>query len=128
MFDVHRTSLFDPCQTMFGSQVPSPAAVAADDQEPADVVGVLQALSDPVRLEIVRQVAAQGEDGELSCGQLDLPVSKSTCSHHLKTLNCAGVTAEREEGTRKFLRLQRDELERSYPGLLDSVLRAVQSG
>jgi DNA-binding transcriptional ArsR family regulator len=91
-----------------------------------DVVTVLQALSDPVRLEIVRQVAAQGPEGELSCGQLEVPVGKSTCSHHLRTLNCAGVTAEREEGTRKFIRLQRDELDRSYPGLIDSVLRAVE--
>jgi hypothetical protein len=55
-----------------------------------------------------------------------VPVGKSTCSHHLRTLNCAGVTAEREEGTRKFIRLQRDELDRSYPGLIDSVLRAVE--
>jgi len=99
--------------------------MATPDIATPDVVEVLQALSDPVRLEIVRQVAAQGAEGELSCGQLDLPVSKSTCSHHLKTLACAGVTAEREEGTRKFIRLRRDELERSYPGLIDSVVRAV---
>ena len=110
---------------MFGSQLPSPTPLAAE-QPPADVVSVLQALSDPVRLEIVRQVAAQGEDGELSCGQLEVPVSKSTCSHHLKTLAGAGVTAEREQGTRKYIRLRRDELERSYPGLIDSVLRAVE--
>jgi DNA-binding transcriptional ArsR family regulator len=101
--------------------------MATADTATADVVEVLQALSDPVRLEIVRQVAAQGADGELSCGQLQVPVSKSTCSHHLKTLNCAGVTAEREEGTRKYIRLRRAELERSYPGLIDSVLRAVKS-
>jgi DNA-binding transcriptional ArsR family regulator len=96
-------------------------------QTDIDVVTVLQALSDPVRLEIVRQVAAQGPDGELSCGQLEVPVSKSTCSHHLKALNCAGVTAEREEGTRKYIRLRRAELDRSYPGLIDSVLRAVKT-
>jgi DNA-binding transcriptional ArsR family regulator len=90
-----------------------------------DVVTVLHALSDPIRLEIVRQVAAQGPDGELSCGQLELPVSKSTGSHHLKTLRCAGITDEREEGTRKYIRLRRAELDRSYPGLIDSVLRAV---
>jgi DNA-binding transcriptional ArsR family regulator len=98
----------------------------AAEETATEVVEVLQALSDPVRLEIVRQVAAAGEDGELSCGQLDLRVGKSTCSHHLKTLACAGVTAEREEGTRKFIRLQRDELERRYPGLIGSVLRAAQ--
>jgi DNA-binding transcriptional ArsR family regulator len=94
-------------------------------QTDIDVVTVLQALSDPVRLEIVRQVAAQGPEGELSCGQLEVPVSKSTCSHHLKALACAGVTAEREEGTRKYIRLRRAELDRSYPGLIESVLRAA---
>jgi DNA-binding transcriptional ArsR family regulator len=103
---------------------PSPTTPAGEDTA-AGVVGVLQALSDPVRLEIVRQLAATGEGGELSCGQLDLPVGKSTCSHHLKTLACAGVTAEREEGTRKYIRLEQDELERRYPGLIGSVLRAA---
>jgi hypothetical protein len=39
---------------------------------------VLHALADPVRLEIVRQLAACGAGpGELSCGQIALPVAKS---------------------------------------------------
>ena len=58
------------------------------------------------------------------CGQLTLPVVKSTASHHLKTLAQAGVTAEREEGTCKYVRLRRDELDRRFPGLLESILRA----
>jgi hypothetical protein len=33
-------------------------------------------------------------------------------------------SAEREEGTRKYLRLRRDELERRFPGLIGSVLKA----
>lgn len=93
----------------------------------SDVVTVLHSLSDPVRLDIVRQLAEQPDGGELSCGQLEVPVGKSTCSHHLKNLACAGVTAEREEGTRKYIRLQREELEQRYPGLIDSVLRALLS-
>jgi DNA-binding transcriptional ArsR family regulator len=109
---------------MFGTQPPVPLP-AADEPATVDVVTVLQALSDPVRLDIVRQVAAEGADGEISCGQLELQVSKSTCSHHLKALAQAGVTAEREEGTRKFISLRRDELDGRYPGLLDSVLRAA---
>jgi DNA-binding transcriptional ArsR family regulator len=88
-----------------------------------EMATVLHALSDPVRLEIVRQLAAA--DGELVCGDLDLPVSKSTCSYHLKALSSAGITAEREEGVRKYLRLQRAELDRSYPGLLASVLGGI---
>jgi DNA-binding transcriptional ArsR family regulator len=105
----------------------SPAQVEVDvcgapDLASLDVATVLQALSDPVRLEIVSQIAAATE---LSCGQLEIPVSKSTCSHHLKTLCGAGITAEREAGTRKYLRLRREELDQRFPGLLDSVLRAA---
>jgi len=103
----------------------SPNAATPSIDEPAlaewNLVDVLQALSDPVRLEIVRQLA----DGEVTCGQLELPVGKSTCSHHLKVLTAAGVISEREQGVRKYLSLRRDELERRFPGVLDSVLRNV---
>ena len=90
-----------------------------------DPVTVLQALADPVRLEIVRQLAGCKKDGELTCGEVRIPVTKSTASHHFKTLLEAGVIAERAEGTRKYLHLRRDDLERRFPGLLDSVLRAT---
>ena len=69
-------------------------------------------------------MAGCGAPGELTCGELELPVAKSTGSHHIKILSSAGVIAEREEGTRKHLRLRRDELNQRFPGLLDSVLRA----
>jgi DNA-binding transcriptional ArsR family regulator len=95
--------------------------------EELTLASVLEALSDPVRLEIVRQIAAADADGCLTCGQLDVPVTKSTGSHHLKVLRCAGVTTERSEGTRKYLTLRNDDLEERFPGLLGSVLRAVNS-
>ena len=90
-----------------------------------DGMEVLQALADPVRLEIVRQLAGCSADGELSCGAIPLPVTKSTASHHFKTLLDAGVIAERSQGTRKYLHLRRDELDRRFPGLIDSVLQAT---
>jgi DNA-binding transcriptional ArsR family regulator len=89
-----------------------------------DGLHVLQALSDPVRLEIVRQLASC-EGGELGCGAVAVPVSKSTASHHFKALLNAGVIAERGEGTRKFFQLRRVELDEQFPGLIDSVLRAT---
>jgi DNA-binding transcriptional ArsR family regulator len=101
-----------------------PAESAAPDLSGVDVVTVLHALSDPVRLEIVRQLAGCDAGSELTCGELELPVTKSTGSHHLKVLSSAGVLAEREEGTRKYLQLRRADLEHRFPGLLDSVLRA----
>lgn len=93
-----------------------------------DLLTVLQALSDPVRLEIVRQLAAAAGSDGLKCNQLSLPVGKSTASHHLRTLTEAGITAEREEGTSKYLWLRRAELEERFPGVLDSVLEAANAG
>jgi len=93
--------------------------------EEADGLTVLQALADPVRLGIVRQLAACGDDGELRCGAIEVPVTKSTASHHFKTLLAAGIIAERGEGTRKYFHLRCDELEARFPGLLASVLRAT---
>lgn len=84
---------------------------------------VLQALADPVRVAIVRQLAAAA--GELSCGQLEVPVTKSTASHHFKALVAAGVIGEREEGRRKYLWLRRSEIDERFPGLIDVVLRAT---
>jgi DNA-binding transcriptional ArsR family regulator len=112
LFDGDRTRPFDEYQTM--TESPSP-----------ELVTVLQALSDPVRLEIVRQLAGCSEGSALSCGQIELEVTKSTASHHLKTLRTAGITAEREEGTRKYTWLRKAELEERFPGLLEAVLRPL---
>jgi DNA-binding transcriptional ArsR family regulator len=102
-----------------------PHTAEPPDLAEVDVVTVLQALSDPVRLEIVRQLSRCGKEGEMACGQIELEVTKSTTSHHLKTLRCAGVIVQRDEGTRRYTSLRRDELERRFPGLLDSVLSAA---
>jgi DNA-binding transcriptional ArsR family regulator len=90
------------------------------------LVDVLHALSDPVRLEIVRILADEGQ--EVACGHIPLPVGKSTSSHHFRVLREAGVVRARDEGTRRFHQLRRDDLDRRFPGLLDSVLRAAQAG
>jgi DNA-binding transcriptional ArsR family regulator len=100
-----------------------------DDRVPdlasIDVLDILQALSDPVRLAIVRQLAScSGADG-LMCNQIELPVTKSTASHHLKTLHHAGITAERAQGVCKYIRLRRPELDERFPGLIESVLNAA---
>ena len=89
-----------------------------------DVIDVLHALADPVRLGMVRQLAGCSAGDELSCGQIEVAVSKSTASHHLKVLLRSGLTVEREQGTRKFVRLRRQEIDARFPGLLDSVLRS----
>ncbi len=103
---------------------PAPAGtpVAADDMVLTDV---LAALSDPVRLEIVRQLA--GDEAERTCGSFGLPVAKSTATHHFRVLREAGLVASREDGTRKFNRLRRADVDARFPGLLDSVLGEVDT-
>lgn len=102
-------------------------ALEAQDLDHVDGMAVLQALSDPVRLEIVRQLAGCSGSSELKCGQIELPVTKSTASHHFKTLHAAGIVAEREQGTSKYMRLRRAELDERFPGLIESVLRATSA-
>jgi DNA-binding transcriptional ArsR family regulator len=88
--------------------------------EDLDLTTILQALGDPVRLTIVRALAASGEQ---VCGSMELGISKSTRSHHFKTLREAGVTDTRVEGTHRHVSLRRDDLEARFPGLLDAVLQ-----
>ena len=88
-----------------------------------DLVAVLHAFSDPIRLEIVRELADAG-DGR-PCGSFDVPVTKSTCTHHFKILREAGVIRQRQEGTKRVNTLREDDLEARFPGLLATILQAA---
>jgi DNA-binding transcriptional ArsR family regulator len=83
---------------------------------------VMAALSDPIRIGLVRLLS---DDVERGWGELRAPVAKSTLSHHLRVLRAAGLTRTREEGTRCFVRLRRDDIDSRYPELLDAVLAAA---
>jgi DNA-binding transcriptional ArsR family regulator len=101
-----------------------------ETHQPADlteieILDVLQALSDPVRLEMVRQLAACPAQNGMQCGQMKLPVKKAAASHHLKVLWEAGLVSTEKQGVYKLITLRRDELDERFPGLLDSVLRAA---
>jgi DNA-binding transcriptional ArsR family regulator len=85
---------------------------------------VLHALSDPTRLEIVRDLAA---DGERQCGSFDLGLTKATRSHHFKVLREAGLTNTRLAGTARYVTLRRDELDAKFPGLVEAVLQSPSS-
>lgn len=91
--------------------------------EAIELPELLHALSDPVRLDIVRCLA---ENGERCCGDLDVPVSKSTLSHHLKVLRQAGVTITRSEGTSRYVSLRTYEIEQRFPSLLNAVLNGTR--
>ena len=84
---------------------------------------VLGALSDPVRLSIVRTLAAD-EVGSRPCGSFGLAVGKSTASHHFRVLREAGVLRQHDEGRHRMTELRRNDLDARFPGLLDSIVGA----
>jgi DNA-binding transcriptional ArsR family regulator len=91
-------------------------------REQIELGRVLHALSDPVRLKIVSSLASEGE---CPMGQIEVPVSKSTCTHHFKVLREAGVLTQRQVGTARMNTLRREDLDARFPGLLETVLRAA---
>ena len=91
-------------------------------REELELAAVLHALSDPIRLRIVAGLA---RDDARSCGSFELPVTKSTCTHHFKVLREAGVIRQRQAGTARLNTLRRDDLDARFPGLLDTVLSAA---
>jgi DNA-binding transcriptional ArsR family regulator len=92
------------------------------DKKDISLVGVLYALGDPVRLEIVKRLATEGEQ---PCIALDFAVAKSTMSHHFRVLRESGVLYCRKEGTQHLNSLRHEDLDALFPGLLDAVLQAA---
>ncbi|MFF5144664.1 ArsR/SmtB family transcription factor [Streptomyces sp. NPDC013157] len=86
------------------------------------VLTALAALADPVRLTLVRELAASAEWSR-TCGSFDVPVGKAALSHHFSVLRAAGLVEQRDEGPRRVNRLRRTEFDARFPGLLDLVLR-----
>jgi DNA-binding transcriptional ArsR family regulator len=97
--------------------------IAHPERDELELAAVLHALSDPVRLKIVAALAAS--DGEPTCGSFDVPVTKSTCTHHFRVLREAGVIHQRQEGASRLNTLRRGDLEARFPRLLETVLQSA---
>jgi DNA-binding transcriptional ArsR family regulator len=99
------------------------STLAYPARDEIDLVDVLQALADPMRLQLVRVL--DEANGAIACGEIPLPVTKSTASHHFKVLREAGLVFAEEEGTRRYYTVRRADIDARFPGLLDAVLRGV---
>ena len=84
------------------------------------LTAVLYALSDEIRLGIVRQLAARDEQ---ACGVFEVDRPKSSLSHHFRVLRESGVVATRKEGKTLLNTLRSEDLEARFPGLLKAVLK-----
>ncbi|MEM9252483.1 MAG: helix-turn-helix transcriptional regulator [Planctomycetota bacterium] len=92
--------------------------------EDVRLTDVFKALSDPIRLEIVR-VAAQRD--QQPCNVFATWVPKSSATHHWRVLRDAGIIRSTKVGTQRLNSLRRQELETAFPGLLDAVLTSIDT-
>jgi len=102
------------------------APVHADLDE-VSVLTALSALADPVRIQLVRELAGSAA-WTRSCGSFDVPVGKAALSHHFSVLRGAGLVEQRDQGPKRVNRLRREEFDARFPGLLDLILRADGTG
>lgn len=105
---------------------PNPRVLEHPERAEIRLEAVLHALSDAVRLRIVRDMV-RGEGEEFACSAFVLPVTKSTTTHHFRVLRESGVVRQLYRGTTKLNSLRRDDLEALFPGLLDSILDATEA-
>jgi DNA-binding transcriptional ArsR family regulator len=101
---------------------PAPADLPEPLPEPAvdeiRLEAVLGALSDPLRLEIVRKLLLESEAFDHSCGWFGFDRPKSSLTHHFKALREAGVTRQRQYGLERRSHVRVDDLNARFPGLL----------
>ncbi|MGL4291020.1 MAG: ArsR/SmtB family transcription factor [Phreatobacter sp.] len=95
------------------------------DIEAIDAATVFAALSEPTRLAICLSLA-DNEELEARCGSFQELGTPSNLTYHFTRLRDAGITRVRLQGTSRFIRLRRDDLDRRFPGLLDAVLDAAR--
>jgi DNA-binding transcriptional ArsR family regulator len=94
------------------------------DADQISLEGVLAALGDPVRLHILSVLS---DGAEHLRPDFDIPLAESTISHHRKVLREAGITRNRQEGTRCYVSL-RPELAERFPGLIETILSVASAG
>ena len=97
------------------------------DPDQIELGNVLAALGDDNRLAIVSHIA-RSETGSAICSSFGHITSKSNLTYHIGKLREAGVVRVVPEGTRRIISLRRDDLDRRFPGLLDSILAGLPPG
>ncbi|WP_433241818.1 ArsR/SmtB family transcription factor [Streptosporangium sp. CA-135522] len=101
------------------SDLPEPLPEPARDELRLEVV--MSALSDPLRMTIVRKLLLEAEDFDHTCGWFELDRPKSSLTHHFRALREAGLTRQRQYGLERRSRLRTEDLDARFPGLLNLV-------
>lgn len=92
--------------------------------EDITLAGVLGALSDPMRLKILKKLLER-RHGCLSCSSAaPCPeMAKSTLSHHFRILRDAGLITTTKQGVENLNRVRWDDMNARFPGLLSAIMK-----
>ncbi|ARE75624.1 helix-turn-helix domain-containing protein [Streptomyces avidinii] len=90
-------------------------------REEMSLLTVLNALSDPLRYAVVGALLREPEGTARTCASFNLPVSKSTITHHFRILREAGLVQQVDRGNSRAATLRRTDLDQRFPGLLDLI-------
>ena len=93
-------------------------------KEDITLAGVLGALSDPMRLRILKKLVERRDAG-LSCSGAApcADMAKSTLSHHFRVLRDAGLIRTTKLGVEHLNTVRWDDVNERFPGLLKTVIK-----
>lgn len=89
--------------------------------------GVLHALSDRIRRDIVFKLLGCDKKHGLNCSESCEGLSPSTISFHHKILREAGLIHSEKKGVEVINVVRREEIEKCFPGLIDTVFQHHKS-
>jgi DNA-binding transcriptional ArsR family regulator len=89
---------------------------------------ILAALADPLRRRVIAELARAPDGTERTCASFNLPVTKSTLTHHFKVLRESGLVRQVDRGNSRAACLRRADIEAKLPGLLGLVAADETTG
>ncbi|WP_431980218.1 ArsR/SmtB family transcription factor [Streptomyces qinglanensis] len=99
-----------------GAEVPEPLPEPSRDE--IRLEAVMAALSDPLRIGVVRKLLLESVDFDHTCTWFGLERPKSSLTHHFRTLREAGLVRQRQYGPSRRNQVRIADLEARFPGLL----------
>ncbi|MDW6057587.1 ArsR family transcriptional regulator [Streptomyces sp. FXJ1.4098] len=110
----------------FAAPYPAPADLPEPLPEPARdelrLEVVMAALSDPLRMGVVRTLLLESEAYDHPCGWFGIDRPKSSLTHHFRALRDAGLIRQRQYGLERRSQVRIDDLQARFPGLLDLIV------
>jgi DNA-binding transcriptional ArsR family regulator len=87
------------------------------------LTGVLAALSDPMRLRIVKALLQEGECMSCTAAAPCPEIPKSTLSNHFRILREAGLIQTTKKGVENRNVVRESDINARFPGLLKAILK-----